>query len=600
VAGEVDERRAELARALRAVCEAERRDQIDPAQARARTSCLERRGFELDAAATHVVSRELDTAAAGDILAYIPPAAECVGMTAPPLAADRAPVAALYRRLIEVESEPLGSPKANVALAAIEREARALGDRELEARSAVRLGMRQIETDQLAAADATFARAHDVAIAIGAPFIAMDALVERGIAAGKRGDPAARHAYTKLAAELADKSSATAGTRAFVYRALAHAEYERGQPGRAIELAEKTLALLRTRPPDPWLERNTRDVLIKSLHLLGGQEARALELARENLELARKTLGERDPDYGAALDDVATALGHTGDHAATLDHRRRALAVTEAGLPAGHSAVLELRMNVARDLHANGRFEEARAEGLAHLALAEKNESLRQTRSISVAEVGIFTFATGRIEEGIRLFEQGLQGAVSHYGQDHPEVLDYRLERVRLDLELGRLDDAERHIDALERSYRARTDQARALARLDGIDRAELALARGRPRDAEARARAALATWRELRGDQRQREDLFRILGASLVDQRRWNEALEALATAESIARARRSLGDRFARIDIEKARALSGLGRKAEARALAGKARETLERFPGQLRARAAADALLGRRKPR
>jgi hypothetical protein len=80
------------------------------------------------------------------------PRGECVGMRAPPLGADRAPVATLYRRLIEVESEPLGSPKASIALAAIEREARALGDRELEARAAVRLGMCQIETDQLAAA----------------------------------------------------------------------------------------------------------------------------------------------------------------------------------------------------------------------------------------------------------------------------------------------------------------------------------------------------------------------------------------------------------------------------------------------------------------
>ena len=68
------------------------------------------------------------------------------------------------------------------------------------------------------------------------------------------------------------------------------------------------------------------------------------------------------------------------------------------------------------------------------------------------------------------------------------------------------------------------------------------------------------------------------------------------LTAAEKIARARGELDDRFARIDIERGRALAGLGRRAEAAALAQKARDVLERFPGQLRGRADADGLLAR----
>jgi tetratricopeptide (TPR) repeat protein len=594
LADEVDDQRGQLTSALRTVCEGERSGQLSAAQARIRTSCLERRGIELDLAATLVVARK-GTAAARDLVDLIPLAAECEQMVAPALPADRAPVAALYRRALEAALEPLGSPAPNVALAAIEREAKALGERELEARAAVWLGMRQIETDQLTAADASFARAYDLAMAINATGTAVDALVERGIAAGKRGDPAVRYTYSKLAVELADKSTATIGTRVFVYRGLAQAELERGQPGRAIDLAEKTLALLR-KAPDPHTERAARYVMIQALHQLGGQEAVALEIARENLEATRKTLGERDADYGTALNVVAVALRHVGDHAGALDYRRRALAVMQGSLPADHSAVIGQQMNVALDLHANGRFEEARAMAIEHVAIADRNESMREWRSSSLADLGAITFATGRVEEGMRLFEEGLDGLVSQVGQDHPDALGYRLQRAYFELELGRLDDAERHLEALERSYRSRTDQARALARLDGIYRARLALARKQPRDAETRARAALASWRELRGDEGEREELLRVLATSLVDQGKFAEALDVLTAAEGIARARRELDHRFALIDIERGRALVGLGRKAEAADIARKARAVLERFPGELRGRADADALLAR----
>jgi tetratricopeptide (TPR) repeat protein len=272
----------------------------------------------------------------------------------------------------------------------------------------------------------------------------------------------------------------------------------------------------------------------------------------------------------------------------------------EASLPAGHSAVLGQQMNVANDLHALGRFEEARNAAVEHLEAAGQNESLRDSRSASLADLGGFTFATGRIEEGMRLFEQGLEGLVAQYGQDHPTVLDYLLDRIHLELELGRVEDADHHATSLERSYRARGDQARALARLDGVYRARIALARRQPRDAEARARAALSGWRELRGDESDRAELLRVLAVSLIDQRRFGESLDALATAKAILEARRELDDRFALLEIEEARALAGLGRKEEAAALARHARGVLDRFPGQLRARADADALLARLRAR
>jgi hypothetical protein len=86
----------------------------------------------------------------------------------------------------------------------------------------------------------------------------------------------------------------------------------------------------------------------------------------------------------------------------------------------------------------------------------------------------------------------------------------------------------------------------------------------------------------------------LRILGASLVGQRRWSEALEALDRAAAISRTLHELADRLARIDLARAHALAGQRKIVEAIALARRAREVLKRFPGDLRARADADAFL------
>jgi len=598
----VDKLRRSLDDALGAVCSAERRGELTTAQARGRTSCLERRGFELDATATRVVAAALAPDAAREAIESLSSVAACAEIVAPALPADREPARALYARFDAADAMAFAVPERTAALAAIERDARALGERELEALAATWLGMRQIETDDLAAADASLARGYDLAVAIRAAPIAVIALVERAIAAEQRGDASAARSYGKLAVEFADKPDAPPRRRVFVYFGLGRAELAHGDATAALALLRKALAILGTdEGRNLRREISVRFVVISALERLGGgREVEALALARENLALSRKVLGEHHVDYGTALNVVAFALRENHDVAGALDLRRRALDVMARGLPADHSVVLGQRMNVAADLFASGAFEAARAEAVAVLARAEGNQALRAARGEWTADLGAFTFAIGRTTDGLRLFEQGLDELVSQRGQDHPDSLDYRLERIGLELELGRLDDAERHADALERSYRARTDQALALARLDGVIRAELALARGRPRDAEARARTGLAAWRELHGDDGDREDLLRILGASLVDQRRWNEALEPLDGAAAIARERRELGDRRARIDLERARALDGQGKRGDAVELVRGARVALERFPGALRARRQADALLARWRAR
>jgi len=147
VARLIDDRRHALDDALRGVCVAERSGELTPAQARVSTSCLERRGFELDArAARFIADRTLTAKARGEVI-RIP--SDCREVITPALPADVAPIAAAYTKFVATDGMALGSPERIVALAAIEREAGALGEQELEGRAAASLGMRQIESDDL-------------------------------------------------------------------------------------------------------------------------------------------------------------------------------------------------------------------------------------------------------------------------------------------------------------------------------------------------------------------------------------------------------------------------------------------------------------------
>jgi eukaryotic-like serine/threonine-protein kinase len=594
-AAEVDRLRGMLNGALGQVCEAERRGELSAIQARSRTSCVERRGLELDAIATRIAAERLPPDRAKEATDGLVTIKECLDMDAPPLPAERAPIAALYRRLIAATGSRWESRRRAAEFAAIEKEAHARGERELEGRAASLLGMRQIEIDELTAADASFARAYDLATAIKAPDLALEALVERSVVAEKHGNPVAAHTYSKLAFELVNKIDAPEGKRIYATYSLARSLLRMGQPGPAIERVDEALEL---GPEEAWLQVILRQIKIEALKQLG-QHEKALALARETAEISRKEVGDRDPDYGIALNVIASALNDTGDVEGALDYRRRALAVMASGLPAEHSMVIIQRTLVARDLAATGRFQEAITEDTAVLEIVDRNESTRAERAGIIADLGTITFWSGRFEQGLHLLEEGLDGMISQYGQDHPDVLQYRAARVELELELGKLDEAERHIDALERSYRARNDQGTALARLQGLYRAQLARAGKDPRKAETLIRAALAGIVELKGSEEDREDLLRTLGASLVDQGRWSEALETLTAATNVARSRHALEDRRALIDLERVRALAGAGRRSEAETLAKEIRETFRRFPGHPRARAALDALSAGRPP-
>jgi ATP/maltotriose-dependent transcriptional regulator MalT len=163
-------------------------------------------------------------------------------------------------------------------------------------------------------------------------------------------------------------------------------------------------------------------------------------------------------------------------------------------------------------------------------------------------------------------------------------------------IDLGRVAEAARQIDALERIHRADPKaHAREQARFEGNLRARLAAAHGRHAEAERLARTGLASLTELGAGAADRMSVWGALGEALAAQRRWPEALAAAqgALALALARGMPQRADVMAAFEVEVGRAEHALGRPGALDRLR-RARAALEPYPGQIAARRRADELL------
>jgi tetratricopeptide (TPR) repeat protein len=187
---------------------------------------------------------------------------------------------------------------------------------------------------------------------------------------------------------------------------------------------------------------------------------------------------------------------------------------------------------------------------------------------------------------------------VAAHGVDHLRTLDILAQYADYALDAGRLDDATRRFAAVVAGYHRRTDTTPLmLARIEGDVGVGIALARGKPRDAEALARKSLAVL--LADPGATAEDRAGVedgLAGALIEQRRWGEALEAADAALADARASDRRADRLAITQLKQARALYELGHRVEGRDLARAARAVLVGSPGERRANQAAAALVAK----
>lgn len=591
----LDIRRGQIDHQRRAGCAAVRAGALSAVQQRQQASCIDRVEFVLEAVMERLAAGQTGRAAPRDLAAWVAEADECAAITAPPLTEDVRPVIALYRRYVEMISPHRSGVKAEEELAAIEAEANRLGERVLAARAALSLGIQWKGLDNLAAADEALQRSYRQASEVGATSVSARALLERSAIAERRGDAAIATSLADLARELAERPTTPGRIRVLAYSELGRAEAARGRHKQAIATLRKGLDLARRLEVGVNDQRDLRFSLIDLLVVYEDGPA-TTELALETLEMVRaEPGGERDPNYGVALAMVAHAHRNR-DLARALDYSRRASEVLAATMPAGSAMVVNQRADRAKLLIEAEELPEALGELEAVLALTEQNQALKKTRPRILGDLAQTMFELGRHAAAVRTGEQALEELTSQDGRAHPDTLKVRRWLVEVELELGKLDEAARHLEALEQIYRADPDASRTLVTLEGTLKACLALLRGQAAAAEQLARRSLASWNELKGDAEEQSRLYRTLGESLLAQRRAKVARAAFAQAAQLARAAKLRADSIAVAELGIARADAALGRPA-ARELARAAHAVLERYPAQILARRQAEALVGRR---
>jgi eukaryotic-like serine/threonine-protein kinase len=597
IAADIAAQQRAIDASLAGACTDVRARQLTRDQYLSRTSCLQRRIFTLTATMDLLVDTPLNLLKARDRLETSLLPDDCIGMTAAPIAGNPATAEALWRRYIRsgIMAVPKRATEHIAELIAIATAAAEIGDTELVARSTRWLAVEQRFDGQLAAADDTFQRAYRMALDLKASALAAQVLVDRGTLALLRDDATAARNYVDLARDLADTEASSPQLRARIALLQGRTLNVAGDYTGARETLRRALDLLtRDRAATTTVELDVRDNLLAALVQIDVQVPQTIDLANETAELVRGLVGERDMRYGWALDLVAMVLSAADDHVRAASYRRKAIEILEETLPPDHSLLRRVRNYLAVDLYNLGDVESAQREITKLRAIPAKYVESRWYREGFFALVA---FEGGDLDGSLARATQALEEAMSDYGRHHPDTLELRCWVATMELELGRLDAAARDIAAIEDGYRAQPDihQLRRI-RLAGRLTAELAIAHGKPRDAEAAARHALAAAGELRASDRDRAHFHASLGRSLVAQLRWAESRDALETSLGYLDKIHARRDDIAAVEIELAVAEAGLGQRAPALARARRARAVLDHYPARLRARAQADRLLGR----
>ena len=538
--GMLDRHRDAIAKAWHASCVAEGKRELTPADGLRQRSCLDRRRFELAALVSRARTAPLDLTRLGRVGGELVEAPLCATLSAPPLPKDPRAAAALHARYIaSFELSKESSAKAHIVeLLEIEKAADASGEQELAARAAFELGKSQSVEDQLDDADHALQRAYRSAQEMHSVALEGDVLIRRAWVAEVRGDSAAAASYATLAKDLVDKPETPVLVRAHIFGALGRAASSRGDEKLAIEHLLHALELVKSEPVTGGLdELQIRFDLTNTMVSLGDRPAAAIANALETVDRAKQIAGEHDANYGVALNMLAMAYNGNNDGVHAIQYRKRALANMIETLPPDNSHVAFQHADLAADLWRAADYNGAVAELQLALHGLEHNEMGGGARAGIMTQYASALFSVGRHDEALKEAKDALELALEK-GGDTRAAINARVTVVEFELDMGKFDDGERDITLLENLYKAHPESSEARAIYLNAYRANIALRRNKPVEAEKWARAAIQTTTEVKtASDDQRSEYYKLLGEALLTEKKWAEARAALDTSLELAR---------------------------------------------------------------
>jgi eukaryotic-like serine/threonine-protein kinase len=188
------------------------------------------------------------------------------------------------------------------------------------------------------------------------------------------------------------------GARALAERGLAIAE---GAYGPDHSDVAKALTHLAETMPDP------------------ADDIRVFALLERAVAIMERTRGADNPATAAVLTDLANRRGAAGDHSRALVLGQRALRIAEESL-GEHPFVAAAMHNVARELDALGRHDEARVTWTKAIALRGRLLGGDDPGLLPpLVGLGKLEIAAGRRTEGVAVLERAWAVAVAHADRSH-------------------------------------------------------------------------------------------------------------------------------------------------------------------------------------
>ncbi|HEX7049937.1 MAG TPA: serine/threonine-protein kinase [Longimicrobiales bacterium] len=414
-----------------------------------------------------------------------------------------------------------------------------------------------------------------------------EALLALGGALRLAGSPEATseasEAYTEALSLLRRSANPDDARIAQALYGLAVAAHGQGEFDRADSLLERSIERYARLGGAPHPEMATSLNELGTLRMIRRRPAEAEPLFLRALALRRQIYGEAHPAVAQTLMGLARARSLLGRFADAVDVGEEAVAMADSVWGSDHPGAAEARLvlgfillNVDEGERAVQLMEEANA---VHRARYAPTHPLVFGTEITIAQAYA---SMGQFDRARTHLTGTLDRMDAVLGRDHPYRASVLLNFARLDLGAGRLDDAETNAQAslaltrrvLRPDHRfglwarmvlAQVHMARGrLALADSLLRdlletqratvgarhpetaltlvrlADVETRLGRPANAEANARAALAIFESVRERGPSLAEARSVLGAALAAQGRVAEAEPLLRSAlEALARAR-------------------------------------------------------------